>query len=215
MASHGSGEGSQATISDAQCQAACHEATQRMMHELAAELKSMHADIATQIAVQSAAMKIHVVNIEAQTRAILDQVKVRYTLAVRARHAAGTSNLQARYHSNINQATGNTLQAQYRGSLSHKLPDPPMLRRDGDYREWSTKMREKLAVDGVAMGNEQARFMYVYRRLTPEARNVSSHTINHAFSNQYFDCNGLLDALAYIFVPQASPEKVNSEPKSS
>jgi hypothetical protein len=50
------------------------------------------------------------------------------------------------------------------------LPDVELFHRLEDLDEWLVSMRAKLRVDGDAIGDEYARFHYVYSRLAPSPK---------------------------------------------
>jgi hypothetical protein len=58
--------------------------------------------------------------------------------------------------------------------VRHSAPHPPLFEGDTkEYRGWALEMRNKLAVDGLAIGSNREKFAYIYSRLQGQAKQMS------------------------------------------
>jgi hypothetical protein len=66
------------------------------------------------------------------------------------------------------------------------LPDVELLQGAADLDEWLVSIRAKLRIDGAAIGDEYARFHYVYSRLAPGPKRTMLPYVKRAQDNS--DC---------------------------
>lgn len=78
------------------------------------------------------------------------------------------------------------------------LPDPEKLTRSSmqvNFMSRKEAIQVKLATDGPAIGDEAAKFDYVYRRLDTELQKAVSHVLNIARHQGKYDFRDILEAL--------------------